>query len=82
MKIVFKIKEDDARKPGVIAPLRFPRATEAPGRYLPSLCRCYAESQQLPRRVPNLYHLARLKPIAQPARTWQSPCFITPQNPD
>jgi hypothetical protein len=38
MKIVFKIKEDDARNPGVIAPLRFPRATGGPGRYLPSLC--------------------------------------------
>ena len=26
---------------------------------------CYAESQQLLRRVPNLYHLARLKPLEQ-----------------
>jgi hypothetical protein len=31
---------------------------------------CYAESQQLLRRVPNLYHLAQLKPIAEPAGIW------------
>ena len=44
--------------------------------------RCYAESRQLLRRVPNLYQLARLKPITSPARIWQPPCFMTPQNPD
>ncbi len=44
--------------------------------------RCYAESRQLLRRVPNLYELARLKPITSPARIWQPPCFMTPQNPD
>jgi hypothetical protein len=42
----------------------------------------HAKSRQLPRRVPNLYQLARLKPITSPARIWQPPCFMTPQNPD
>ena len=54
----------------------------SPETYSAQSVRRYAESRLLLRRVPNLYHLARLKPIAQAARIWQPPCFMTLQNPD